>query len=123
MIRRLILIALFWTFSLPAAAENSRFLSALSDIPLMPGLYELAEETVIFDKPEGRIVESSAASETKNINEIKDFYDSALPQLGWTRGTPSLEGDLVYFRQDETLRLRIGVRSGVNVIEFMVFPR
>lgn len=121
MLQRLF-IMLFLVFSLPAGAEEPRFFSELSDIPLMPGLFELAEDAVVFDKPEGRIVESAAVSETENMNEIREFYDSALPQLGWVR-VPAPEGAAAYIRQDEALRLRLETRQGVNVVKLMVSPR
>src|SRR5690554_5350063 len=31
-----------------------QFFTALQDVPLMPGLHEVPEMTVVFDKPEGR---------------------------------------------------------------------
>lgn len=119
---RILFIMLFLVFSSPAGAEEPRFFSELSDIPLMPGLFELADDTVVFDKPEGRIVESSAASETENINQIKAFYDSALPQLGWVR-VSGPEGEPSYIRQDEALRLRLETKQGVNIVKLMVSPR
>ena len=103
--------------STAAMAGESRFFSELNDIPLMPGLYELIEKTIVFDKPEGRIVESSAVSETENANKIKEFYDSILPQLGWAP-----QGDS-YIRQDEILRLSVDSGSSVSVLKITVSPR
>lgn len=119
---KIIALAVVIMVSLPAMAEEPRFFSELNDIPLMPGLYELAGDTVVFDKPEGRIVESSAVTETENVNKIKAFYDSALPQLGWER-VASPDGDSAFIRQDEALRLRLESREGVNVVKLMVSPR
>ncbi len=119
---RAIFFALFIVVAAPAGAQEPRFFSELNDIPLMPGLYELAEDTVVFDKPEGRIIESAAASETETINKIKAFYDSALPQLGWVR-VAAPDGGAAYIRQDEALRLRLETREGVNVVKLMVSPR
>ena len=108
-------LALFSTVSL---AETPRFFTELSDIPLMPGLYELTDKTTVFDKPEGRIVESSAVSETENASKIRAFYNSALPQLGWVR-----QGEDTYIRGEEVLRL--GTDSGpvLTVLKITVFPR
>jgi hypothetical protein len=119
---RAFLVILFLTVSGPVLAEDPRFFSELSDIPLMPGLFELTDETVVFDKPEGRIVETAAASETENMNKIKAFYDSALPQLGWARA-PLAAGAGDYIRQDEALSLRVESRGGLNVLKLMVSPR
>lgn len=121
---RAVFFVLFIVVAAPAGAQaqEPRFFSELNDIPLMPGLYELAEDTVVFDKPEGRIIESAAASETETINKINEFYDSALPQLGWIR-VAAPDGGAAYIRQDEALRLRLETREGVNVVKLMVSPR
>ena len=105
-------------FSPVSLAETPRFFTELSDIPLMPGLYELTDKAMVFDKPEGRIVESAAVSETENAIQIRAFYNSALPQLGWVR-----QGDDSYIRGDEVLRL--GTDSGpvLTVLKITVFPR
>lgn len=117
-----LLTAFFLVLAAPLRAEEPRFFSELNDIPLMPGLYELADEAMVFDKPEGRIVTSAAASETENINEIKAFYDSALPQLGWVR-QEGANGALAYARQGETLTLRVEQENAVNTLKLMVSPR
>ncbi len=95
-----------------------RFFENLNDIPLMPGLFEMIDETVIFDKPEGRIVESSAATESVAPAAIEAFYDSTLPQLGWERTTEDL-----FTRQNERLQIQIEKEDGYSVVHIMVAPR
>lgn len=104
-----------------ALAAESRFFSALNDVPLMPGLYELTAETVVFDQPEGRIVESSAVSETEKAPEIRAFYGSVLPQLGWNlqKGTEQADS---YLRQGEKLTLSLEVRDQLNIVHFSLSP-
>src|SRR5690606_33126736 len=58
------------------------FLQGIEDVPLMPGLLEMPEESIIFDKPGGRIMESTAVTETLNAGSIRAFYEATLPQLG-----------------------------------------
>lgn len=116
--RNRLFLAFLSLIPLMAIAGEPQFFSELSDIPLMPGLYELADETVVFDKPEGRIVETAAVSETENINKIKEFYDSTLPQLGWER-----LGSSDYIRQEEVLHMQTETRQGLNVVKLMVSPR
>src|SRR3546814_7081615 len=55
----------------------------VEDLPLMPGLAEIADAATVFDAPQGRIVESYAAG-TVAAAEIRSFYAQTLPQLGWT---------------------------------------
>lgn len=104
-----------------ASAAESRFFSALNDIPLMPGLYELTEETVVFDQPEGRIVESSAVSETEKAPEIRAFYGSVLPQLGWNAQKTAGGADS-YLRQGEKLTLSLEARDRLNIVHFSLAP-
>ena len=113
---------------IPAAgwAEESRFFSELNDIPLMPGLYELTEETVVFDKPEGRIVESSAVSETQEIAKIRAFYAETLPQLGWQRQLPAsartAKGVDSYAKEGEILTVKTETRHQLKIIHFSLSP-
>jgi hypothetical protein len=97
--------------------QEQQFFQTLNDIPLMPGLYEMLEESVVFDKPEGRIAESAAASEDLAAQEIHAFYQQALPQLGWNQA-----GENRFVRQGESLTLKIENRGEYNVVRFMVSP-
>jgi hypothetical protein len=116
--RVLIFLALLIVFAPTGVqAEGSRFFTELADIPVMPGLFELVDETMIFDKAEGRVVESAAASETKNSNEIKAFYNQTLPQMGWVRVR---EG--VFQRGAEQLHLTIETRGNLRILRLSLTP-
>lgn len=95
-------LAALIVFAGVAQAGESVFFSEMNDIPVMPGLYELAAEGVVFDKPEGRIVEAAAAGEGVTPSEIMDFYAKTLPQMGWVRDG----ADEGYSRAGERLILR-----------------
>ncbi len=111
--------------ALPATAQDHdaapggqpAFFSALNDVPLMPGLFEMTGETVFFDKPEGRIAESSAFSQGPTPDDIRHFYRQTLPQLGWQR----TDGDS-YVRDDETLTMDIRRDPQGNIIRIMIAP-
>ena len=98
--------------------QEQQFFETLNDVPLMPGLYEMLDESVVFDKPGGRIIESAAASEDLAAREIESFYQQTLPQLGWNQ-----VGDDTFIRQDESLTLNVENRGPYNVVRFMVSPR
>lgn len=100
------------------AQEGPRFFQSLNDVPLMPGLYELTEESMVFDKPEGRIGQSSAAGSGVKTEDIKAFYGQALPQLGWMKTT-----DDRYVRADEALEFDVSQEDGYNVVRFSVEPQ
>ncbi len=79
--------AMIW--ALPMAAYGQGFLSAAADIPLADGLVEAPNGVMVFDKPEGRIVQITANNKgTKSRAEMIDFYDTSLPNLGWQRMEP-----------------------------------
>ena len=122
-LKRFILIMAFSALLAPvsALAAEARFFSNLNDIPLMPGLYEVTKDSVSFDKAEGRIVETAAASETLNISQIRTFYAAALPQLGWTSSSAS-SGEDYYVRNGETLTMRMEQQGKLNIVHLSLSP-
>lgn len=98
----------------PARAEG--FLSAYEDLPLPPGLTEVPGSGLAFDSPSGRIVEAYAHGGIKAADALK-FYAATLPQLGWTR-----EGDRVYRREAEVLRLETTQDRAGLTLRFTVSP-
>lgn len=94
-----------------------RFVSVIGDLPLMPALVETPRSAIVFDKPEGRIVEVSASGEVAR-EAVLAYYRRALPQLGWRRNA----GD-GWLREGE--RLQIGFRSsaGKLIVNFSLAPR
>ena len=98
----------------PARAEG--FLGAYEDLPLAPGLTEVAGSGVAFDSPGGRIVEAFAAGSVKASDVLK-FYAATLPQLGWRR-----ESDTLYRREAEVLRLDPTPQGKGVTIRFAVSP-
>ncbi len=99
------------------SAAAPQFFTALQDVPLMPGLRELPELTVIFDKPEGRIIESVAAMDSLVPAAVQGYYETSLPQFGWSR---IAEGS--FARQNEFLRLTFDHIDGQAFLRIMVTP-
>jgi hypothetical protein len=102
----------------PAMAPPAKFFSSMQDIPLVNGLSELSDQTVTFDKPEGRIVESVAEIESGNTASVKKAYDDTLPQLGWTKIS-----DNSYTRESESLTLNFESYDGRNFVRILVRPK
>ena len=82
-----------------AQAQEQGFFENIPDLPLMPGLIENQEESVIFDQPDGRIVEAGAQARDLTAAGILSFYSRILPQLGWRGSGPT------YTREGESLTL------------------
>jgi hypothetical protein len=89
-----IIIVLFILYVTPAFAAE--YIESLGDIPLMPELTIRNEHTVIFDVPEGRVVEVTATSATSI--PVAAFYAQSLPALGW-----KAHGNSGYYRERERL--------------------
>ena len=71
----------------PATAGEGGFVWGIGDLPLMGGLAQDARLGLLFDKPEGRIVESVARGALQP-GAVRAFYASTLPQLGWRIAGP-----------------------------------
>jgi hypothetical protein len=98
------------------AGEAGKFVSGLEDLPLMPGLNEVDQSGVVFDKPGGRIVESVATGRTR-ADQVYAFYANALPQLGWrilARGR--------FVREGEQLHIRTESGGGALIVRFSIAP-
>lgn len=98
----------------PARAQA--FLTAYEDLPLAPGLTEVAGAGMAFDSPGGRIVEAYAKGPAKAADILK-FYATTLPQLGWNR-----ESDTIYRRDAEMLTLDTGADGRLLVVHFTISP-
>ena len=113
--RFLLICALALAVSTVEAAEG--FLTGIPDLPLMPGLQEVPDSGLVFDKPEGRIVEAYAVGDT-TPQAVTAFYNETLPQLGWRR-----EKSGAYLREGERLSLEFErATQGVTVL-FRLFPQ
>lgn len=108
------------SFAQEPAGEEAVFFQSLDDIPLMPGLREEGDASVIFDKPEGRIAEAAARAETPvGADAVRAFYEDALPQLGWEKA-----GNGRFVRQGERLSMTVDPGAeGRPTVRFTIEPR
>jgi hypothetical protein len=90
---------------LPATGlAATAYVPGTEDVPLMPGLAANADSALVFDKPQGRIVEASATGHVSRA-DVLAFYRSSLPELGWTAA-----GAKDFDRSGE--RLSLGFQGG-----------
>jgi hypothetical protein len=113
--RRLRFVLPLLLLAAPAAAVT--FVDGTEDVPLMPGLVAVAGSNLVFDKPEGRIVEAQARGRIGRARVLA-FYDAALPQLGW-----HAEGGDAWRRDGEKLRLDFRGRDGDLTVGFTLSPQ
>jgi hypothetical protein len=100
-----------------SAAFADAFIPGTEDVPLMPGLAVVAGSSVVFDKPEGRIVEAQAAGKVTRT-AVRAFYEASLPRLGWTGS-----GADAWRREGEVLRLDYREERGVLTVGFTLSPQ
>jgi len=98
-------------------AAAGTFLAGTEDIPLMPGLRSEESTLVVFDKPQGRIIEVEARGKVTRV-AVEKFYATSLPALGWVA-----EGTHGWSREGEGLRLAIKGRDGDVRVGFSLSPR
>jgi len=100
-----------------ARVRAAEFVAGTEDVPLMPGLVPIEGASLVFDKPEGRIVEAQARGALARAN-VRDFYGAALPQLGWSEA-----GSNAWRREGEVLRLDFRGRDGDLTVGFTLSPQ
>jgi hypothetical protein len=102
-----------------AASSEQAYLRYLPDVPLLPGLAELADQSVIFDKAEGRVIESVAVSGVFiSEQDVRNYYSRTLPSLGWNRTGPDR-----FLRNGEQLVVKWEkVQDGV-IVRFSLSPK
>jgi hypothetical protein len=100
-----------------AAAFADAFVPGTEDVPLMPGLTPVAGSSLVFDKPEGRIVEAQASGKVTRA-AARAFYGASLPQLGWTAAS----GD-AWRREGEVLHLDYREERGILTVGFTLSPQ
>ena len=93
----------FFAFALiatgPALAAGG-FVDGFDELPLMPGLFSVKEESLTFDKPAGRIVQAEARGAVE-AEAGRRFYAETVPQLGWRKAV----GADRFVRDGEALHL------------------
>jgi hypothetical protein len=104
----------------PALAAGEAFVEGIDDLPLMPGLIGMADQSLVFDKPDGRIVQAVATGRMPAAT-VKSFYADTAPQLGWNPA-----GDGRFTRDGESLRIElIGANApgGALTVRFLLNPQ
>lgn len=117
----LLMVCMAWAGHVRAGESlTGDYIPGLDDVPLAPGLVAEAEPAIQFDKPEGRLVETSATGR-QSVAGINDFYTNTLPQMGWhqDKNHPGR-----YVRDREMLDVAaIARRDGQSVVTFRLAPK
>lgn len=102
----------------PHAHAQQAFFSSIKDVPIKPGLVELPDQTLSFDKPQGRIIESIAEIKNGSRADTTAFYQQSLPQLGWKERT-----DGTFTRENERLIINFERYESKQFMRLMLEPK
>jgi hypothetical protein len=116
MLRIKTIIGFLLLTALPALAAETVYSSVIDDLPLMQGMAEKPDDTVIFDKPGGRIVAFSAET-SATAEAVRGFYQQTLPPLGWKSSQASK-----FIRDDETLKIDFEKSGAETLVHFTLTP-
>ncbi len=108
-----------------ATGESTVYLEDIADMPLAPGLTEDTNAGLVFDKPDGRIVDAVATGKVAR-DAVAAFYDGVLPELGWRRvrqGKVNGGTELIYDRDDEQITITIAGDRTRTTVHFEVSPK
>jgi len=101
-----------------ATDQDTAYVQILSDVPLAPGLSLDEESEVIFDVPEGKIVEVSAFG-AADLVETQTFYKESLEALGW-QAVPRKKWS--YKRDEEFLEISFDDGENDLQVKFRLMP-
>ncbi len=103
-------------FSRGFAASQSYF-SVLPDVPMMTGMEEIEGQTFVFDKAEGRVIETAGFLPQNTPEKAQEYYSEVLLQLGWK---PLKTG--VFTRDSEQMVVIARKVEGGVLVKFFLAP-
>ena len=93
------------------------YFSVLPDVPLMAGMDEVEDQTFIFDKAEGRVIETAGFLTQSSQIDPQTYYSDVLGQLGWK---PLKSG--LFTRGGEQLVVIVRKVKGGELVKFSLAP-
>lgn len=105
-------------------SETQNFLQGSNDIPIMTELKKAPDEQPIgFDSSSGSIISSSYFTNL-SLEQIADFYNKTLPQLGWIKNKTNSnvfgQNILAFKREKQNLAIEFFQKSPFNIVKFLV---
>lgn len=83
----------------------------------MAGMSEVEDRSFVFDKAEGRVIETAGFLPHADDVSVRAYYDTVLGQLGWK----PLKNK-VFYRDSEQLIVNIEKVAGGVVVTFQLAP-
>lgn len=111
------ILVLKFFFLLPFLVFAEDFIYGLDDIPVYKNMRYVENSNVLFDKIDGRFVSSEMVGKYE-IKEIKIFYNSVLPNLGWKKVKEN-----VFERGTEFLEIKLESSGSLSSAQFSIYPK
>lgn len=102
----------------PVSAAAIDYIDGFDALPVMPGLAPSASGSLIFDKPDGRILEAVLVGDV-TASDTFTYYEPTLRSLGWDAvGATGTERQ--YRRGIENLQLLYQAGSGASPAQLIL---
>ncbi|MBM3580226.1 MAG: hypothetical protein FJX34_05590 [Alphaproteobacteria bacterium] len=101
-----------------ALLASEEFVQGSEDIPLPVGMEKILDDSVGFDSESGSII-SSSYSTTASLEQVRKFYLTTLPQMGWSL-TSSEHNSLNFQRDKEKLEIELATETKENIVKFLI---
>jgi hypothetical protein len=87
-------------------ARADEWLPNFEDIPKMEKTYIVEDEGFVYSQPDGKIAQTTVASDEVTRRQFQRFYRDALDELGWKniKDNRSLQ---IFTRRTEELRIEV----------------
>lgn len=95
---------IFITILLYSSLCQAAFVEGLEDFPVPEGLDQIENANLNFGNEDIRLVEAYMTSNSLNFQQIVNFYEETLPQLGWKLNKKSAS-NIIFDRENETVTI------------------
>ncbi len=107
--------ALLLLISFGFKANADIFLVGFEDIPIMDDAVQPENETFSFGNEESRYIETHIIpARGKTFNDVKNFYQKTLSQLGWIEQRQNNKS-ICFYREDDLLEIIKSAESPLKV--------
>ncbi len=104
-----------------ANARADEWLPNFEDIPKMEKTYVVEDDGFVYSQPDGKIAQTTVASEEVTRRQFQRFYRDALDELGWKNITDERKMQ-IFTRDGNILRIEIVETDPLNA-RFTLAPK
>ena len=104
-----------------AGARADEWLPNFEDIPKMEKTYVVEDDGFVYSQPDGKIVQTTVASDEVSRRQFQRFYRDALDELGWKNITDERKIQ-IFTRDGNILRIEIVSTDPLSTI-FTLAPK